>query len=162
MKHPKNTLKLTEIRKKSKKLFGSEYTIQSRFFEDGIQKIRVKHNKCGRIKDVNAYGYLNYKGHGHCQFCNGGRPKMPLKEIQKIFYNLNNRKDWQLLDETEPYIYPSNGLKQRQFKIKHKKCGTIRVRQTNHIYKHPINCMECHLKQLQENNKGRKYARIKI
>lgn len=150
MKHPKNTLKLNEIRNESKKLFGDEYTIKSRYFKNGKQFLIVSHNNCKRIKNCLASQYLKFHKPqiGHCQFCNGGRPKSSISEIEKRFYELNDRKYFKLLEEVEPYLYPSNKyLKQRQFKVLCKICKTITIKQTNNLNSRSCGCKTCYIKR---------------
>ncbi len=141
---PKNKLSLEQINEKAKSVHGNEYSIIEVELKGYNRKVTIKHNKCNRQKIQTLHRFLAGAG---CQYCNGGRPRMSRENLEEKFYSIHDKGEWNLGIEVEPYVYPSNGLKQRQFVITHKICGGSKAVPTNCFTKRKVGCFDCRFEE---------------
>jgi uncharacterized protein with PIN domain len=101
-------------------LVGDEYTFLDPYV-NAHTKLRVKHNKCGHIYEVQPSNFLN---DSHCPYCSGHHKKTNTEFKQEIYDLVGN--EYTFLDS-----YVSIMTKLR---VKHNKCGhTYKVLPNNFI-----------------------------
>ena len=100
----------TQFKQKVFELVGSEYTFLDSYV-NARTKIKVKHNKCGNIYEVQPCVFL--QGHG-CPYCYDARKTNT--QFQQEVYNLVGN-EYTFLD-----TYVNNHTK---LMVKHNKCGNV-------------------------------------
>lgn len=109
-----------EFKKEVYDLVGNEYTFLD-FYVTARTKIRVKHNKCGNVYEVDPSHFLRGK---RCPFCNGGIKKTGLRFKKEVFDLVGD--EYTFLDS-----YVNSYTK---IKVEHNKCGsTYKVRPSDFI-----------------------------
>lgn len=98
-----------EFKKEVYDLVGNEYTFLDSYVT-ARTKIRVKHNKCGNVYEVDPSHFLRGK---RCPYCNGGIKKTGLQFTKEVFDLVGD--EYILLDS-----YVNSYTK---IKVKHNKCG---------------------------------------
>jgi hypothetical protein len=109
-------------------LVGDEYTFLDPYQGSHI-KLKVNHNKCGRVYEVRPYAFLQG---GRCPYCFGTPKKTDAQFKQEIFNLVGNEYTF-----LESYINSATKIK-----VKHNKCGHIyRVEPNSFI--HGSRCPYC-------------------
>ena len=93
-------------------LVGDEYTFLDPYV-NALTKIRVRHNKCGKIYDVTPNDFINNQH--RCAFCRGLLKKTDRQFQQEVFDLVGD--EYTFLDK-----YSNNKTKLR---VKHNKCGNV-------------------------------------
>lgn len=118
-----------KFRKEVYNLVGDEYTFLDPYVNANT-KIRVKHNKCGNIYEVQPSNFLHG---GRCPYCAGYIKKTDTKFREEV-YNLVG-DEYTFLDK-----YVNSNTKLR---VKHNRCGNVySVRPTDFI-SHQTRCPYC-------------------
>lgn len=110
-------------------LVGDEYTFLDAY-QGALIKIKVKHNNCGNVYEVQPNAFL----HGsRCPYCDINVKTKTNAEFQQEVFDLVGN-DYTFLD-----TYQGANIK---IKVKHNKCGSIYKVQPNHFL-HGTRCPYC-------------------
>lgn len=110
-------------------LVGNEYVFLEPY-QGAKTKIKVKHNKCGKIYEVQPSDFLQGS---RCHYCFGNLKKTDSQFKQEVYNLVGN--EYTFLDN-----YVNNHTK---LKVKHNKCGNVyRVRPTSFL-DHQTRCPYC-------------------
>ena len=109
-----------QFKREVRNLVGDEYTFLDSYV-NAHTKLRVKHNKCGNVYEVQPSNFLNGS---RCSYCSGHHKKTNTEFKQEIYDLVGN--EYTFLDS-----YVSTMTKLR---VKHNKCGnTYKVLPNNFI-----------------------------
>ena len=109
-----------EFKQEVYNLVGDEYTFLDSYV-NAKTKLRVKHNKCGNVYEVQPYSFLQGK---RCPKCFGNFKKTDADFKKEVFDLVGN--EYAFLD---PYVNANTKIK-----VKHNKCGNIyKVKPNNFI-----------------------------
>jgi Zn ribbon nucleic-acid-binding protein len=109
---------LKQIKKLS---YANEYKILEKY-NGNDEKIKFKHNKCGKIFPRTPHNFLSGT---KCPYCSHGHKKKTTEEFKKEVYELVG-DEYQVLGE---YINNGSGKNGKKILMKHNKCGeNIKIR----------------------------------
>ena len=100
-----------QFKQEVKNLVGNEYTFIDKYV-NATTKLRVKHNKCGKVYKVLPSNFLSGT---HCPFCNGNAKKTEEQFKKEVFDLVGN----------EYMVLGSYVNTNTKIKVKHNACGTV-------------------------------------
>lgn len=146
----KRKLSYDEVIKRTNELYHGEFTILTKK-EDYIntyQKIKIKHNLCGKILDKSIHDLFRGRG---CKECSIKKNVNNLSDVNtKSFKEIKDRINkiyggsFEIITDEENYINTKNRIK-----IKHKSCGNYWNPIVNNLLLKNTSCPHCRQSSLE-------------
>ena len=121
-----------QFKKEVKNLVGDEYKFLDSY-QDFHTKLRVKHNKCGNIYEVQPCAFLRGS---RCSYCFRTLKKTAKQFKQEVKNLVGNEYTF-----LEPYVNSRTKIK-----VKHNKCGNIYEVIPNHFLNNGTRCQFCFIR----------------